>query len=74
MGIVIKQAKSGLVKTLEGQGLITRPAAAHYLSVSTKTIDRWADRGILERRILGPRCVRITTASLEKVTKRKNRK
>lgn len=47
--------------------LLDRATAAERLSVSQRTVRRWGRAGLLTERRIGPRLVRITAESVEKL-------
>jgi excisionase family DNA binding protein len=49
--------------------LIRRSAAAARLDVSERTIRRWGATGRLDERKIGPRAVRVTEESVERLAR-----
>jgi excisionase family DNA binding protein len=47
--------------------LVTKPQVADYCQVSERTVDRWIELGLLDAVKLGPRLVRISSASVDRL-------
>ena len=50
----------------EQPDVMSRREAAERLRVSVMTVRRWGASGILDERRVGPKMIRITTASVER--------
>jgi predicted site-specific integrase-resolvase len=48
---------------------LRREEAAEIFDVSERTIRRWAAAGLLEERHIGPRMVRVTAESVERLAR-----
>lgn len=61
---------------LDDLALVTKARAADLLSVTVRTVERMVESGDLQKIVLRPKAVRITTASLKEIiqptTKGKN--
>jgi excisionase family DNA binding protein len=55
-------------------GLMRRADVAECLAVSERTVRRWGATGRLEERHIGPRAVRITEASVERLLRASTRR
>lgn len=53
--------------TTSQSGLMRRADAAERLAVSERTIRRWGADGRLDERRIGPRAVRVTRESVERL-------
>jgi excisionase family DNA binding protein len=53
----------------ETETLIRRKEAARRLDVAERTIRRWGASGRLDERQIGPRAVRVTEASVERLVR-----
>jgi hypothetical protein len=53
----------------ETRGLLRRSEAAARLAVSERTVRRWGAAGLLDERHIGPRSVRVTEVSVERLVR-----
>lgn len=64
-GTILSNTKARPSNTQETPQWVTiRDAAEHY-QCSTKTIRRWITQGLIDAQRVGPRLIRVSTASLD---------